>query len=114
MRVVPGLVGPGIPALAIALPIAAAAAAATTSAPLVTARLVAPPIRLGCKATGCFDHGFILHRVVSLRGHVMGIVMGRFGDRDLLDMGLGVVMHLFATAAPAAATPASATRSAFA
>ena len=77
LRVVPGLIGPGIPTLAIALPIAAAAATATTSAPVVTARLFAPLMRLGCKAAGCLGRSFIQHRI-----------MIRFSVRDLLDVRL--------------------------
>jgi hypothetical protein len=84
LRVLPGLIGSGIPALAIALPIAAAAAAATTSASVVTARLFAPLMGLGCKAAGCLGRRFIQHRLLSLRG----MIMTRFSDRDLLDVRL--------------------------
>ena len=93
-----------MPALAIALPITSAAAAATTSAPLVTARLFATFMRFGCKAAGRSGRGFILRRVVSLRG----LIMVRLGDRDLLDMRLGLVMNMFAAAASAAPPPAAA------
>ena len=107
MRGVLGLIGPRITALAIALPIAAAAAAATTAASVVAPRLFAALTRFGCKATGCFDHGFILRRLVSLRSLVIGPVMDRLGDCNRLDMRLGMVMQVFATTTPAPALSTS-------
>ena len=103
LRVMPGLVGPGITAFTIALPITTAAAAATAAAALVAARPFAPLMRLGCKAGGCFGRGFIQHRLLRLR-----IIISRFGNRDLLDMRLGVALTMLAPAAPAAAAPAAA------
>src|SRR5262249_58295635 len=100
LRVVPGLIGPGMPSLAIALPIATAAAAAAAATPLVTARLFAPFMQLRCKAAGCFEHSFILSSFVSL-----ALIIGGLGDRDLLDMRSGVVMQMFANAASPTAAP---------
>src|SRR5262249_28834873 len=108
LRVLPGLIGPGMRSLAIALPIAAAAAAAAGATPLVTARLFAPFMQLRCQAAGCFKHSFILSSFVSL-----GLIIGGLGDRDLLDMRLGVVRQTFATAAPTTAPPPPPPRSAF-
>src|SRR5262249_9089266 len=100
LRVLPGLIGPGMRSLAIALPIATAAAAAAAATPLVTARLFAPFMQLRCQAAGCFKPSFILSSFVSL-----GLFIGGLGDRDLLDMRLGVVRQPFATAAPTTAPP---------